>query len=290
MSLSSIHIEGDEQLSFNKAYSILNKYFVDSVEGNQRIDYTFQIKKSNNDLDLDNAIRLFHSYAMLYKTPGEYVCEVEHLDFGFDKYIFYVPKDSKLYKLICNYENEFNKDKLQAKNSISFSERFNNYLKANEQVGIVNDVQIKPLINQKVMDTQDYGFTQGFTTTTSYIMTGFKPLKDYAKFKTGDKVKITKDFLAFISSENVNLKGFEGVVFSSLNLLSGMYNQNILNCSYDVDINGFIVAGLQESYLELISLPAIEYRKDLYDIADDIDGCLLPDYQPKSELIQKKIS
>lgn len=119
----------------------------------------------------------------------------------------------------------------------------------------------------------------------------FPNLSPKSKFKTGDKVKITKDFLAFISGENVNLKGFEGVVLTTLNLVSGMYNQNSLTISYDVDVNGFIVGSLQESDLELIEQPQkLEYRKDLYDIADDVDGCLLPDYQPKTELIQRKIS
>lgn len=169
-----------------------------------------------------------------------------------------------------------------SENSISFSERFNNYLKAKEQGGIVKDVQIKPLINKQVMDTEGYGFTQGFTVTAKH---------QKSKFKTGDKVKIIKDYIMDIKRESVNFKGFEGVVYSSLNLVSGMYNQNIVNCSYDVDINGFVVAGINESALELIEQPKkIEYRKDLYDIADDIDGCLLPDYQPKSELIQIKIS
>ena len=169
-----------------------------------------------------------------------------------------------------------------SENSISFSERFNNYLKANEQGGIVNDVLIKPLINKQVMDIESYGFTQGFTVTAKH---------QESKFKSGDKVKIIKDYTMNIKGEFVNFKGFEGVIYSSLNLVSGMYNQNVVNCSYDVDINGFVVAGLQESALELIEQPKkIEYRKDLYDIADDIDGCLLPDYQPKSELIQRKIS
>ena len=160
----------------------------------------------------------------------------------------------------------------------SFSERFNNYLKANEQGGIANDVQIKPLINPKVMDTESYGFTQGFTVTVK---------SQKSKFNPGDKVKIIKDHIMDIKRETINFKGFEGVVYSSLNLISGMYNQNVLNCSYDVDINGFIVV-CQESDLELIEqLKKMEYRADLYDLSDDIDGVLLPDSKPNIDFIQR---
>lgn len=294
-------IQIDDQLSFNKAYRFLNKYFVYSVERDKEKEYTFQIKVSNNDLDLDNAFNLFLSYIELYRKNEESFYNMKHLDFGFYEYTFSVPKNSKLYKLICNYENQFNKDESQAKSSISFSEGLNNYLKANEQGGIVNDVLIKPLINIQVMDPEGYGDIQRNTIVyRNYIDVDSMPSKVYttfpdvnpqeSKFKTGDKVKIIKDYIMDIKRESVNFKGFEGVVYSSLNLVSGMYNQNIVNCSYDVDINGFVVAGINESALELIEQPKkIEYRKDLYDIADDIDGCLLPDYQPKSELIQRKI-
>lgn len=140
--------------------------------------------------------------------------------------------------------------------------------------------QVRSLITQKFMETQDYSFTQKVNQ---------KPqnLNHKSKFKIDDKVKIIKDFLYFISCENVNLKGFEGVVYSSLNLVSGMYNQNVSTISYDVDINGFIVGG-QESALELIEQPKkIEYRADLYDLADDIDGVLLPDSKPSIDFIQR---
>lgn len=162
-----------------------------------------------------------------------------------------------------------------------------------------NDIELicSDIVSMKVV----YGAIQKHDLIyKNYIDVDPMPLKGYAKFpnlstkskfKSGDKVKIIKDYTMNIKGELVNFKGFEGIVYSSLNLVSGMYNQNIVNCSYDVDINGFVVAGINESALELIEQPKkIEYRKDLYDIADDIDGCLLPDYQPKSELIQRKIS
>jgi len=91
----------------------------------------------------------------------------------------------------------------------------------------------------------------------------FPNLSPKSKFKSGDKVKIIKDYIMDIKRESVNFKGFECVVYSSLGLVSEMYNQNIVNCSYDVDINGFVVAGINESALELIEQPKkIEYRKD----------------------------
>lgn len=173
-------------------------------------------------------------------------------------------------------------------NSISFSERFNKYLKDREQGGIVNDVQIKPLINQKVMDTESYGFTQGFTVTVDPM-----PLKGYAKFpnlspkskfKPGDKVKIINDFIMDIKRESVNFKGFEGFINDVI------FNSVTFEYDYTIAVNGITTSKINESALELISLPAIEYRKDLYDIADDIDGCLLPDCRHKTELIQRKIS
>lgn len=119
------------------------------------------------------------------------------------------------------------------------------------------------------------------------------PLKGYAKFpnlspkskyKSGDKVKIINDFIMDIKRESVNFKGFEGIVNDVI------FDNFSFKFDYTIAINGRTTGLINESALELIEQSKkIEYRKDLYDIADDVDGCLLPDYQPKTELIQRKI-
>ena len=124
-----------------------------------------------------------------------------------------------------------------SENSISFSERFNNYLKAKEQGGIVKDVQIKPLINKQVMDTEGYGFTQGFTVTAKH---------QKSKFKTGDKVKIIKDYIMDIKRESVNFKGFEGVVNDVI------FNSFTFEYDYTIAVNGITTSKINESALELI--------------------------------------
>ena len=124
-----------------------------------------------------------------------------------------------------------------SENSISFSERFNNYLKAKEQGGIVKDVQIKPLINKQVMDIESYGFTQGFTVTAKH---------QKSKFKTGDKVKIIKDYIMDIKRESVNFKGFEGVVNDVI------FNSFTFEYDYTIAVNGITTSKINESALELI--------------------------------------
>lgn len=53
-------------------------------------------------------------------------------------------------------------------------------------------------------------------------------------------------------------------------------------------INGITTSLINESALELIEQPKkIEYRKDLYDLSDDIDGVLLPDSKPSIDFIQR---
>lgn len=304
---SSIHIEEDEQLSFNKAYSLLKKYFVYSVESNQRIDYTFQVNLSNGDLGLSDAIKYFFSYAKLYKTSGEYVCEIEHLDFGIDKYIFYIPKDSKLYKLICNYENQFNKDDSKSYSDISndmFNKLFDNSINPTATTG---DLKVKEYIETLLDNAIKFILSDGDDKDRTYTESELNiikncaknalnpiPLKGYgkfpnlspkSKFKAGDKVKIIKDYIMDIKGESVNFKGFEGFINDVI------FNSFIFEYDYTIAVNGITTSKINESTLELIEQPKkIEYRKDLYDIADDIDGCLLPDFQPKTELIQRKIS
>lgn len=154
--------------------------------------------------------------------------------------------------------------------------------------GFINDVRF----DQFALKFCQYNYTIAINEiTTDLINESALKLIEHpqkSKYKSGDKVKIIKDFFAFISGENVNLKGFEGAVFSSLNVVSGMYNQNVSTISYDVDVNGLIVGCLQESDLELIQQPQkLEYRADLYDLADDIDGVLLPDSKPSIDFIQR---
>lgn len=66
--------------------------------------------------------------------------------------------------------------------------------------------------------------------------------------------------------------------------------QNLYNTMFNDYFNNLIKESARTEVLENTK----EYTKDeienLLDIADDIDGCLLPDCQPKTELIQRKIS
>lgn len=169
-------------------------------------------------------------------------------------------------------------------------------IKAKEYIENLLDNAVKFILSDD--DDKDRTYTESeLNTIKNVAINGIEPIKNrYAKFpslspkskfKNGDRVKIIKDHIMDIKRETVNFKGFEGVVYSSLNLISGMYNQNVLNCSYDVDINGFIVV-CQESDLELIEqLKKMEYRADLYDLSDDIDGVLLPDSKPNIDFIQR---
>lgn len=189
-----------------------------------------------------------------------------------------------------------------------FNKLFDNSIKPIVTTGIIKAKEytkddIETLLDNAVKfilsdDDKDRTYTESeLNTIKNVAINGIESIKNrYAKFpnlstkskfKNGDRVKIIKDHIMDIKRETINFKGFEGVVYSSLNLISGMYNQNVLNCSYDVDINGFIVV-CQESVLELIEQPKkIEYRKDLYDLSDDIDGVLLPDSKPNIDFIQR---
>lgn len=70
--------------------------------------------------------------------------------------------------------------------------------------------------------------------------------------------------------------------------------QNLYNTMFNDYFNNLIKESARTEVLENTKEYTKEYTKDeienLLDIADDIDGCLLPDCQPKTELIQRKIS
>lgn len=259
-------IDIKEQESFNEVFSVLEEHSHAVIEINDKLEVSFYISK--NDLDhnliIQNAFDSFVSYMKFHLRQEERIYHVKATDTDDYKHTFEIPKDSKLYKLIINYlDNQTSK-----KSIVDRSCDLNEQIISNGQFKKKLDELQKKLITQKFMESQD--------------------LNAKSKPKRGDRVKVIKDFLAFMSGENVNLKGFEGVVFSSLNVVSGMYNQNVSTISYDVDVNGFIVGNLQESALELIEQPQkLKYRADLYDLADDIDGVLLPDSKPSIDFIQK---
>lgn len=276
-------IDIKEQESFNEVFSVLEEYSHAVIEINDKLEVSFYISK--NDLDHNLMIRKvfdsFVSYMKLHLRQGKRIYHVKATDTDDYKHTFEIPKDSKLYKLIINYiYNPPSKKSIYS----TFAQGGILDLDKDRIKSIVDrscDLPEQIISNSQFKKKLDELQVKLFT---------LKPqrLNHKTRFKTGDKVKIIKDFLYFICGENVNLKGFEGVVFSSLNVVSGMYNQNVLNVSYDVDVNGFIIGGLQESYLELIEQSQkLKYRADLYDLADDIDGVLLPDSKPSIDFIQK---
>lgn len=110
------------------------------------------------------------------------------------------------------------------------------------------------------------------------------PIKEEVKpvFNIGDKVQVIKDNYKLVSNENINLKGFTGLI---TNIICNCW-ENTTIFIYHVDINGLEFSFWQSELKLIEKSKTIEYRKDLYDLADDIDGCLLSDSKKSIELIQ----
>lgn len=270
-------IDIKEQESFNEVFSVLEEYSHAVIEINDKLEVSFYISK--NDLDHNLMIRKvfdsFVSYMKLHLRQGKRIYHVKATDTDDYKHTFEIPKDSKLYKLIINYiYNPPSKKSIYS----TFAQGGILDLDKDRIKSIVDrscDLPEQIISNSQFKKKLDELQVKLFT---------LKPqrLNHKTRFKTGDKVKIIKDFLYFICGENVNLKGFEGFInYIVFDILSYKYD-------YDVDINGFIVENLQESDLELIEQSQkLKYRADLYDLADDIDGVLLPDSKPSIDFIQK---
>lgn len=127
--------------------------------------------------------------------------------------------------------------------------------------------------------------------TPSIVIDKFKSLEIELKikdreevksfFNIGDKVKIITTNYKLVSNENINLKGFTGLVTNI-----------ICNCRettffiYHVDINGLEFSFWQSDLKLIEKSKTIEYKKNLLNVADDIDGCLLPNSKKFIELIQ----
>lgn len=163
-------------------------------------------------------------------------------------------------------------------------------IKAKEYIETLLDNAVKFILSD---DDKDRTYTESeLNTIKNVAINGIESIKNrYAKFpslspkskfKTGDKVKIIKDHIMDIKRESVNFKSFEGVV----NYL--VFDTLTYEYGYTIVINGITTSLINESALELIEQPKkIEYRKDLYDLSDDIDGVLLPDSKPSIDFIQR---
>lgn len=106
-------------------------------------------------------------------------------------------------------------------------------------------------------------------------------------YNIGDKIIINKDMRIYLIEygkirEVINRNQLNGMI-ATINLISARV--------IDVDINGrkakFNPANFNPEVIEREY--KVDYREDLLNIADDIDGVLLKNINPPTELIQKNI-
>lgn len=135
-----------------------------------------------------------------------------------------------------------------------------------------NTLRKKILDNEIEMHYKNYRFTSYGEPVGYYI---------------GDKIIINKDIHIYSIEygkirEVINRNQLDGMI-ATINSISARV--------IDVDINGrkakFDTVGFNPEVIEREY--KVDYREDLLNIADDIDGVLLKNINPPTELIQKNI-